>query len=209
MRGRHTHPEVFRDSTGRARPECGHNRALPREPIIKNIRILAAAALAGAAVLAHAADAAPAPGHHFQVGIDIGAVSLNKSSEFYPSAQITAGYRFNPNFAIEGVALTNLLFLRDGIDSNGPWEFEYFLGLRGVGYLPLDDHWELMGAAGAGEVEQSRNLSIDGPTRHRTDGQLAAGLIYRRNSHWSMGFEASTLVRTQTINLALRGEIHF
>jgi hypothetical protein len=165
--------------------------------------------LAGAAFVAHAQDAKPAPAHHFQAGLAVGAVSLDKSAEFFPSFQATFGYRFNPNFALEAVALTNLLILRDGIDSNGPWEFEYYLGLRGVGYLPLNDRWELMGIAGAGQVEQSRNLSIDGPNRRRTDAQLGAGLMYRRNSHWSMGFEATTLARTGTINVGLRGVIHF
>jgi hypothetical protein len=76
-------------------------------------------------------------------------------------------------------------------------------------HFPLDERWELMGAAGVGQVEQSRNLAIDAPSRHVTVGQLAAGLLFHRNTHWSMGFEASTLVRTQTVNAGLRGEVHF
>jgi hypothetical protein len=194
---------------GRTFTRRRQNRPFPREPIIKKIQILVAAVLASAVVLAQAQSTGPTPVHHFQAGIEVGAVSLDKSSKFAPSAQVSFGYRFNPNFAIEAVALTNLLIVRDGVNDNGPWEFEHYLGLRGVGYLPLDEYWELMGGAGAGQTEQSLNLDIYGAKRHRTDEQLSVGLMYRRNTHWSMGFEASTLLQTQAINVGLRGEIHF
>ena len=33
--------------------------------------------------------------------------------------------------------------------------------------------------------------------------------MYRASRHWSMGVEASTFAQSHTVNLGLRGEVHF
>lgn len=62
------------------------------------------------------------------------------------------GYRFHPNFALEGEATIGVV--EDDI-AGVDVELDHAYGVYGVGYLPVSDNVELFGRVGYAEVEAS------------------------------------------------------
>ena len=185
-------------------------RPFPGRRIINDIRILAAAVLACASLAAQAQSTADsAPMTHWKFGVQVGAVHDNAKTE--PVVQLSFGYDFDRTWSVEALASVNALFERDGAgaNANSAYEFNSAVGARVLATLPLADRWNLVGGLGVMRVDEQQALAIDGPSRYKTDALVSAALMYRTSRHWSMGVEASTFAQSHTVNLGLRGEVHF
>jgi len=91
----------------------------------------------------------------------------------------------------------------------GAYEFDNALGARVLARLPLSERWSLVGGLGATQVHEERGLSLYGDARYRTGALVSLAAMYRASRRWSMGVEASTFAQSHTLNLGLRGELHF
>ena len=133
---------------------------------------------------------------------------MHDNGKTEPSLQLTFGYEFDRTFAIEALANVNLLFARDGAgsDPNGRYEFDSALGARVLATLPLSDRWNLVGGLGVVQVNEEFDLAARGSDRYRTEPIVSAALMYRVNRRFGVGFEVSSF---STLNLGLRGELHF
>ena len=167
--------------------------------------------MASAALAAQAQSTVPdgAFDTHWKFGVQAGSVHDNGKSE--PSLQLTFGYEFNPTFAIEALANVNLLFERDGniIDDRSTYEFNSALGARALATLPLSDRWSLVGGLGVVQVNEELGLALHGYDRYKTEALVSAAMMYRMNRHFGLGVEASTFTQSHTLNLGVRGEVHF
>ena len=170
--------------------------------------MLSAAALACASLGAHAQSTPPdgAFDTHWKFGVQVGSVHDNDKT--VPSLQLTFGYEFNRTFAIEALANVNALFERDGAGNNpnGSYEFNSALGARVLATLPLNDRWSVVGGLGVVQVNEQFDLAAHGADRYRTEPIVSAALMYRVNRRFGVGFEVSSF---STLNLGLRGELHF
>ena len=75
--------------------------------------------------------------------------------------------------------------------------------------LPLSEKWNLVGGLGIVKTHEELSLDDHGPSRDKTGALVSLAAMYRVNRHWAMGVEASTFTGSSTLNLGLRGEIHF
>lgn len=163
--------------------------------------------MACASLAAHAqAPVFETPPTNWRLGIQVGSVHDSKTE---PVAQIGFGYRIDPTWTVEALGVFNLLFVRDGATNSGPFEFDHALGARVVAGMPLNERWDLRAGVGAMSVSEERGLDMHGDKRDRTDAILSLTTMYRMTRHWSMGAEISTFSRTHSLNLGLRGEVHF
>ncbi len=164
--------------------------------------------LAFASLSAHAQSAAdPANDTRWKVGIGVGSVTEHSKTE--PTAQISFGYDIDRTWSVEALVSANLMFERDGPGSSGVYEFDSAYGARVLATLPLSAKWNLVGGLGVVKTHEELSLDIDGPSRDKTGALVSLAAMYRANRHWSMGVEASTFTGSSTLNLGLRGEIHF
>jgi hypothetical protein len=163
--------------------------------------------MACASLAAHAqAPVFETPPTNWRLGIQVGSVHDGKTE---PVAQIGLGYRFDPTWTVEALGVFNLLFVRDGATNSGPFEFDHAFGARVVAGMPLNERWDLRAGVGVMSVSEERGLDIHGDKRDRADAMLSLTTMYRMTRHWSMGAEVSTFPRTHSLNLGLRGEVHF
>lgn len=174
--------------------------------IIKHVRILCAAVLAGASFAA-AAQSGAAPDTHWHAGVQLGSVHDNGKSE--PSVQITFGYDIDRTWAVEALLNGNLLFVRDGTTPEAPYEFDSAWGGRVLATLPVGGNWNLVGGLGATTVHEERGLTMHGYSRERGGVMVSGAAMYRVNRRWSVGLELASFTRAHTFNAGLRGEIHF
>ena len=82
------------------------------------------------------------------------------------------GYRFNPNFAVEGEAGV-------GVKDDGPFELNHTVGAYAVGILPLSQNFDLHGRVGYQTIEIGGPLGdvdSDGvaTARHATSQSVSA-----------------------------------
>jgi hypothetical protein len=178
-----------------------------RELIINNIRILAAALVAGSACAVQAQSPAAAPPTSWKFGVQGGSVHDNGRTS--PVAQATFGYEFDRTWSVEALVAANIAFVRDGADPTQPYEFDSAWGARVRAALPLGEHWSLDGGLGIATVHEERGLAIHGYSRDRTGALVSADLMYRVGRHWSLGLELSSYTQSHTYNAGLRGELHF
>ena len=187
------------------------NSSLSRErEIIDNIRILAAATLACASLAAQAQSTEDTSHDtHWKFGVQAGTVHDNARTE--PSLQLSFGYEINRIWAVEALANVNALFVRDGAGNgdNLTYEFDSAFGGRVLATLPLSDKWNFVGGLGVVKVHEDLGLGITGPSRDRTGALVSASLMSRMNRHFGLGVEASTFAQSHTLNLGVRGEVHF
>jgi hypothetical protein len=177
---------------------------------INDLRILAAALTVGASLAAQAQSTTEsAPPTHWKFGVQVGTVNDNSKTE--PVVQLSFGYEFDRTWSVEALASVNALFERDGANANAgsPYEFNSAVGARVLATLPLNDRWSLVGGLGVVRIDEQQALAVDGPSRERNGALASAALMYRTSRHWAMGVEASTFTQSHTLNLALRGEVHF
>jgi len=106
------------------------------------------------------------------------------------------GYRFDSGFAVQVYGLGNL-------DSNNlPFNFgqsvyslSSFVGVRGLGYLPLNDSWELLGGLGVGRATLSTSAAGNNPDRKETDPILSGGIQWRMNKAFHVGLTIDYLTK--------------
>ena len=175
--------------------------------IIDNIRILAAAAVLASAALAAHAQVSGAPDTHWKFGVQVGSVHDHSRTE--PAVQLSFGYDIDRTWSVEALANVNLMFVRDGVGNSGVYEFDHAFGARVLATLPLSERWNLVGGLGVAQVHEELDLDNHGDSRNKTGALVSLAAMYRANRHWAMGVEASTFAQSHTLNLGLRGEIHF
>ena len=167
--------------------------------------------MASASLAAQAQSTVPDGGYdtHWKFGVQLGTVHDNAKTE--PSVQLTFGYEFNPTWSVEALANVNALFVRDGnsVDDRSTYEFNSAVGARVLATLPLGDRWSLVGGLGVVQVNEELGLALHGYDRYKTDALVSAALMYRMNRHFGLGVEASTFAQSHTLNLGVRGEVHF
>lgn len=110
-----------------------------------------------AAAAALMALASPAAAQTWQTGQVYGGVGYSQY-EFdegdVGAATARLGYRFHPNFAVEGEAST-------GVDDDQNVELDNAYGIYGVGIVPVTDRVDLFGRVGYQSVEANRNIGPD------------------------------------------------
>jgi hypothetical protein len=173
---------------------------------MNKIRILCAAALAGA-TFAAAAQSDDARDTHWHAGVQVGSVHDNGKSE--PSFQLTFGYDIDRIWSVEALLNSNMLFVRDGTDPTGPYEFDSAYGARVLATVPVSGNWSLVGGLGATTVHEERGLALHGYDRERGGLMVSGAAMYRVNRRWSLGLEVSSFTAAHTFNAGLKGEIHF
>lgn len=177
--------------------------------IIKHVRIVVAAALLASATLAAQAQSTTAPDTRWHFGMQVGTVRDHADTE--PVAQLTFGYDIDSIWSVEALLSASLLFERDGgALRQDRREFDDAVGARVLAALPLSERWKLLAGLGLQQLQDERGLG-DGQneTFKKTGALVSLAAMYRANRHWSMGLEASTFAQSHTLNLGLRGEIHF
>ncbi len=127
------------------------------------------------AVVAAALFAAPVAAHA-QEGFYAGLGYTNFSDDDVDVGAITArgGYRFHPNFAVEGEVSV-------GVDDDDGVELDNSFALYGVGVLPIGDQFELFARLGYHNTEVSF-----GPLSESEDG-FAGGVGGQWNFHDRFG----------------------
>jgi hypothetical protein len=184
------------------------NASLSGREIINNIHIFAATVMACASLAAQAQSAGePAPPTHWKFGVQVGTVHDDSKTE--PVVQLSFGYDFDSTWSVEALTSVNALFMRDGASTDTHYQFDHALGARVLATLPLGGKWSAVGGLGLATVHEELGLNDHGPSRDRTSALVSAALMYRSGRHWSMGVEASTFAQSHTLNLGLRGEVHF
>lgn len=175
---------------------------------MKKIRILCAAVLAGACFAAAAqSDTDASHDTHWKFGFQGGTVHDNGKTE--PDLQISMAYEFDRTWGVEALFNANALFERDGAIDNGVYEFDHAFAVRGLATLPLGDRWSLVGGLGVAQVNETPGLALHAGSRNRTGVMVSVAPTYRISRRWSMGLEVSSFTQSHTLNLGLRGELHF
>lgn len=110
-----------------------------------------------AAVAALAALATPAAAQTWDSGQVYGGLGYTQYSfddEDVGAATARLGYRFHPNFAVEGEAAT-------GVSDDDNAELDNAWGIYGVGILPVSERFDVFGRVGYQQVEASRDIGPD------------------------------------------------
>ena len=188
---------------------AGRIGALKGRTIIKTIRILSAAVLACASIAAQAQSApeyAPTP---WRFGFQFGTVQDHDNTE--PVAQISMGYEINPTWSVEALGSISLLFIRMGGMEEGRREFDYAVGARVLGTLPVSEHWNLVGGLGLVKIgdEVGRGQPLESAGHERASPMVSVSAMYRKSRRWSFGLEVSSFTALHGINGGLRSEYHF
>jgi hypothetical protein len=180
-----------------------------REPIINNIRILSAAALAIATLSAQAQSTDAEAATHWKFGVQLGTVQDHNDTE--PTAQVSLGYEIDRTWSVEALANVSLLFIRTGGQQPGDREFDSAVGARVLATLPLGERWNLVGGLGmvAFEDEVGNGTLFESTRENRTSPMVSLAATYRLGRRWSLGLETSSYTQAHTLNVGLRSEFHF
>jgi hypothetical protein len=127
-----------------------------------------------------------------------------------PMLQFDAGWRFDGNLALEVVSFQQIDLYRGlfADPATAPYGFDRFLGVRTLGYLPLDKRFELVGGLGAGRSTLN-NGELGAPDRKNTDALLTAGVQWRAAPHFNLGLDANYLTKTEVSTLMLHAQYAF
>lgn len=180
-----------------------------RETVIKNIRILAAALLAGIAFAAQAQSADGLAPTRWRLGVQLGTVQDRNNTE--PTVQASLGYDIDRTWSVEALANVSMIVLRDGGLQPGDREFDHAFGARVLAALPLGDRWRLVGGLGVVQFEDETGAGTFGDTVRHTQASPMVSLaaLFRLGRRWSLGAEASSFTQSHTFNAGLRAEFHF
>ncbi len=120
------------------------------------------------------------------------------------------GYRFDNNLAVQFVSFDQLHLFRNFLadESTARYGFDRFLGVQGVGYLPLNDSFELLGGLGIGTSKLNNGFVAD-PDRSNTDALLTAGVQWKVARHFNIGFDVNYLTKTEVSTATLRTQWAF
>jgi hypothetical protein len=169
------------------------------------IRALAAAcALAAATTLAHAADDAG----KFQLSYDIGVMKLDSRTWWPLALQLNGGWRGSRYWAVEAFAVVPFVIEGNDIGHPGVYQFDNAVGARAVGYLPVNDRFEWMGAVGVASTKRHEEAPGNA-SANVTDPVLTVGAMWDRSSHLSLGITASYFTQSATPFVGFRSEWHF
>lgn len=157
--------------------------------------------------------------------------SSTSADSWNTNGDLRLGYRFTPNFALEGsydrvgnVGLQSTLLAPTPDTASGNWK-SWGLGLHAVGIVPIDSQWSVYGRLGVEQWHTSLNLmsNVGGPTNlsgsdNNTSLALGAGVSYAltRNVdataelvHYSRVGDASGTGRTGLNQFSLGLRYHF
>jgi outer membrane immunogenic protein len=140
--------------------------------MIRNLAVAAAAMIAAAATPA-AADVVNSTGPY----VNLGGTWFNTNDEDVDVTGVTGrlGYRFHPNFGVEGEASFGIDGdTADVLGTPVDVELDNQFGAYAVGFLPISDNFELLGRVGYAQVEAEG--SFGGFTAGVNDDGVAAGV---------------------------------
>jgi len=170
------------------------------------IQALAAAFVLAAATTtpAHAEDDAG----RFQLSYDIGTMKLDSRTWWPLAVQLNAGWRGSRYWAVEAFALAPFVIEANDYGHPGIYQFDDAVGLRAVGYVPMNDAFEWMGAVGIANTK--RHEEAPGSARQSlTDPVLTVGAMWNRSRHLSLGLTGSYFTKSATPSIGFRSEWHF
>jgi hypothetical protein len=169
------------------------------------IRALATAlALAAATTLAHADDDAG----KFQLSYDIGAMKLDRQTWWPLAIQLNGGWRGSRYWAVEAFAVIPFVIEGNNIGDPGVYQFDNAVGVRAVGYLPVNDRFEWMGAVGVASTKRHEEAP-GSASANVTDPVITVGAMWIRSPHLSMGITSSYFTKSATPSVGFRSEWHF
>ena len=175
---------------------------------IKNLFV---AALALAALSAHAQSAEADAPTHWKFGVQLGTVQDHDDTE--PVAQVSLGYAIDRTWSVEALANVSLVVIRTGAGGQGSdnHQFDAAFGGRVLATLPLGERWNVVGGLGVVNFEDEiGNGTLFGSThRHATSPLVSLSTNYRLGRRWSLGVEASSFTEEHTFNVGLRGDFRF
>jgi hypothetical protein len=180
---------------------------LRRETNIDNIRILAAALVAGTVFAAQAQSLDAAPSTHWKFGVQVGTEQDHSKTE--PAVQATLGYDIDGTWSVEALVNASTIFIRDGGLRAGDREFDDAYGVRVLATLPLSERWSLLGGLGIVEFQDDIGTTLSKITEHKASAMVSLAAMYRIGRRWSVGVETSSFIQAHTFNVGLRGELHF
>ena len=168
---------------------------------------LTAAALALAALSAHAQSPDAAAATPFRFGLQAGTVQDHGDSEGL--LQATLGYEFDRTWSAEALFAGALDVAPFGQEV-GHREFESAWGARVLATLPLE-RWSLVGGLGVVSVREEIGQGYFVHTGHESKASpmVSVSANYRLGRRWSLGVEASSFTEAHTFDLGLRSDFHF
>lgn len=149
-----------------------------------------------ATLLLGAAAAAPALAQsHWYGALDVGTLNMKNTNYADPgSMTVSGGYRFNPNFALEGgltlIGESNLY--GSGTSTTLRQSDARFLA---VGILPLNQSFELFGKAGLGAHYARITNNLNGSYNYYTNTNLIVGVgaQFNINSRFGLRLQYESL----------------
>jgi len=120
------------------------------------------------------------------------------------------GDLFDNNLAVQLVSFDQIDLFRNFLadQSAARHVFDRSLGVEGVGYLPMNPSFELLGGLGLGKSKLNNGFVSD-PDRSNTDGLLTAGVQWKAKAHCNLGLDLNCMTKTQVSTLALRTQWAF
>jgi hypothetical protein len=173
------------------------------------IKILSAAALALAALSAHAQSpdaAAPTP---FRVGVLLGTVEEHGDSE--PLAQVTLGVDFDRTWSVEALAAFGVGSWEPFGQEEGRRQFDSAYGARVLATLPLAERWSLVGGLGVVSAKEAvgHGVFVHDKLESKASPMVSLSANYHLGRRWSLGVEVSSFTQAHTFNAGLRSDFHF
>jgi len=158
-----------------------------------------AAALSAVTTLACAADDDVGA---IQMAYEPSIIRLGNQGWYPLVVQLAAGWRGSRYWAVEAFASPTLTIETAG--KPGPDYFSSVVGLRGVGYLPVSDRWELMAKVGVASTTLNHSDAVGHVTI--TDPVVGGGLMWHGGPHLSVGANATWLTKSHTPMVGARLE---
>jgi len=146
-----------------------------------------AAVLATAVPLAAAAQAAPSTGVYGTIGY----ADTHGAGADLGTIQGRLGWRFNPWLGVEGelaggVKSDNVSTTAGATTVTGKARIDHQEAIYGVGFLPLNPNWEVLGRVGYGHTEgKVSDVSVSGP-----GGPLGVPSFSDSGDSWNFGVGA-------------------
>ena len=106
------------------------------------------------------------------------------------------GYRFDNNLAVQVYAMGDLNSNNLPLNLGQPvYSLSSFVGVRALGYLPLNDSWELLGGLGVGQSTLSTSAAGNHPDQKETDPILSGGIQWRMSKTFHIGLTLDYLTK--------------
>jgi hypothetical protein len=173
-------------------------------------RAASLAVLAGLC-LAAAAHAEPGrwPPTYFQAGIGAGLAATETHDSNQGLTDVMLGFRFNQNIGVQAVGFQiNSVAHRPSTPGAPLYDFERYVGVQVVGFIPCTPYWDIFGEIGGG---QSRFTSATpgAGSQEQADGLVGAGIRWQITDHVAVSLDAVRLWDARVNNGTLRAEFNF